>query len=411
MARIYKTIYLIIYEKRSLFNRLLSTIKTRIKRDRYRVLINSFIENHQYKEAANAIEKNNLQKKGDYQRLYAYCLQTYRASNSNAVMRDYLESTYDIDLGRVFDYLSETIPCKKENIEYKFNGGLGNLGALIIYGEFGKPVSIIKILDAKKQNNEVVFYDKIQASFPSIFDFIPKYQGTYCFEEKIQFLATEYVCPQTTDESCDVAAIEAVEKMSSIKPKELKEVLPHIRFYNGNSEIERLHRKIALMMIKEQIDSTLAKTPDASELRSRLEDAITSIIDNKINKRLKPSVHYSLCHNDFHRKNIFALNDGQIKAFDWNNYRFGIIGWDLAYYWGNFEKCFRSINIDYIEREINLFPDKHSWMVWKVFFILCLLYVWVARLHNNSCKPYNEEFFLPAYIELRNTVNELVSLN
>ncbi len=74
--------------------------------------------------------------------------------------------------------------------------------------------------------------------------------------------------------------------------------------------------------------------------------------------------------------------------FDWGNYSYAAKGWDMAYYFGNFEFTFEEIYERYIKGKDDT--------VEQIFYVLMQIYVWTQRLHGRSWTEKAEEYFIPA---------------
>ena len=409
MKNCYKMLYALLYDGKSIRKRFAAVLSSKIRKDRHAGLINKHVENHRYASAVEYIEKNRIQRDDRYKRLYAYCLQAEGREEASGIMLECLESEYNVDAGEMTAFLADRINVGKSLIEYRYLGGLGNLGNFLVKNEAGSFAYIVKILDRTKKNNEVFFYREIAARHAEIAEHIPFCRGIYEYGDKLRFLCMEYIDPRPVDSACDSSAVKFVEKLGSISRSECLGLFSEsrVRLYAGNAEVSRLHRCIPIKMIVEKELLILENTPDSALLSAQIRETGNRIADGKLYRKVVPSIHYTFCHNDFHRKNLFKAGSDGIKAFDWNNFRTGIYGWDLIYYWGNFESPFSEIKRLFIDPQRAKYSSRSSMSVWNLFFDFCLIYVWICRLHGKSCAEYMDDFFMPAVEDIRELISAL----
>ena len=403
MKNYYKLIYNLTVDRRisvpALINRMFGKQKSFDNR------LKSVLENHKYQEAIEIIEGNGVQESSENRKIYAYCLEAVGDSRSREIMKTYAEDKFGVTIDELICYIDNKLADSSLNIRYEYLGGLGNYGVFIAYrGEM--PCLLIKILGDGVSDNEIEFYNKIYGEIAHR-GFIPKFYNLFHFNDHLRFLVTEYVSPQRVDAECDKYAIKATQELSRIKQDRLFQLVPRRHLYKGNSEIGYLHKKIAVQMIREKINNTLLKDSSCVELQSELNRLFNLVIKAKLYKKIDPNTHYCLCHNDFHRKNMFKQNDNTVKVFDWNNYRSGLIGWDMAYYWGNFECSLIDIKNLYVKHQARTFINQNQSLIWELFFYLCLVYVWVARLHGVSANNYMDAYFRPAMQEIDEIIAKL----
>ena len=408
MKNCYKFLYLIGLDRKSLANYIRKQIASRIYNTKHSTNIKNLIQDHHYSEATSYIENNRLTNNIEYQRYYAFCLQATGNELATSIMCQYLKGKFSVDVELLKEYLASKLDCDKKCIQYLYQGGMGNFGNFLIKDLEGKNARIAKIINASQYSNEEMFYTRIIDLFNSDHFFIPQFYGSYLYKQKVKVLLTEYVEPKLVDSSCDCYVIEAVRSMKVIRFSSANFPIDKKHLYSGNSEIGNLHHPLTLKMMLERQIGILSRTQGSEELQAKLVDLYSNILTKRIFKLLDPDIHYSFCHNDFHRKNMFMTEDGSIKVFDWNNYRFGLNGWDLAYYWGNFERTLFEIDDLYMSREYLSYNDEELGNTWKVFFLICLIYVWIARLHGNSVSVYMSDYFMPAISRAHMTINCLM---
>ena len=68
----------------------------------------------------------------------------------------------------------------------------------------------------------------------------------------------------------------------------------------------------------------------------------TIFLHSGIHEYVNLDKHYSLCHNDFHWRNLHHY-DGKCTIFDWGTYSYGMRGWDMAVYFSDGEFSFEEI--------------------------------------------------------------------
>ncbi len=409
MKNYYKALYSIAVDYESFPKKVATRFVSKFRQNTNMAILNQLIENHKYSDAVKYMDEKNIKEIGEYKRIYAYCTQADGRDGASSEMLTYLENSFSVTAGEICDYLSKSIICRREYIEYRYLGGLGNLGFFLIHDDIGEPTYIVKVLDASQKNNEVLFYRYVLNGMNEIKSYIPKCEGIFEYKDKLILLCTKYVKPCKVDSTCDLSAIEVVRLMGEISSKSANQLFKkyNIKVYEGNSEISNLHRTITIHMMLEKELSILKRISGSEELIRCLDEIGTLLLNNKLYKKIQPDVHYVFCHNDFHRKNMFKNETEQITVFDWNNYRIGLYGWDLVYYWGNFETPYCEIQRKFIERQDCIFENKSEMIVWQLLFDFCLVYVWVDRLHGNSSEIYMKEYFLPAINDMKQMISKL----
>lgn len=353
---------------------------------------NVFVANHEYSKAVRYLEKNN--KKDTFQ--YAYCLEALGKKNeATNVMKNVLKLNYCCEDKDIINFIKNrfNIDEKNEILKYEYLGGYANLGFVTYYTN-SKPTKITKILDVTKINNEEIFYTKHNDMFKSEKVFVPTCYDSCIFNDKIKLLTFQYIEHNQLNNDYDEQVISINKIIESYKNKQFLQNCGHKeRIYQGNNEVSNLHKKNTYNMMQEKMLNLLRGVPNSEALSNMIMSLTQKIVDKKIYKSVIEHDFYSFCHNDFHKKNMF-VSDGNVYIIDWNNYRNGLKGWDMIYYWGNFERGFEYIRCSYIEKYVH--TSEKSEKYWRILFSYCLIYVWVDRLHNESPEKYMNDYFLPA---------------
>ncbi|WP_377887505.1 phosphotransferase family protein [Alkalihalobacillus sp. R86527] len=370
---------------------------------------NSLLESHRYSEAVEVGKKMVINKRNDsaFLKKMAFC-SFYAERYKDA--RNYMESCLVLNTGRnvneIVDIVSNNIFSSLERVKsnYIYLGGHSNLGFIEhnYTDEAGiSYIFITKIVcdkNTNRINREQFFYSEICREFPQLTHVAPKAIGfSNISNNGITLLTYEKISGHKPNNSNLTEILKINNIIETISYEKAKKFIDK-KLLNNDKYVARLvHKKIINMEIFSEINHVLKRTNGSEETSLLINRLKNAIFEKKLYKKLNPAIHYSFCHNDFHKNNILASHDYINKSyvFDWNNYSIALKGWDMAYYFGNFEFTFNEILEKYIVTSLQ-YENNEDESIARIFFVFILIYIWIHRLRGVSSKDKNSQYFRPA---------------
>jgi len=178
------------------------------------------------------------------------------------------------------------------------------------------------------------------------------------------------------------------------------------RFKRDKNIQQFLHKEITNREAISEMKFFLNKIKDGEILKSLVRRLEKTILKKQLYKKIKPKVHYSFCHNDFHRNNIIAEKGlGRHKVIDWNSYCVALRGWDMNCYFSYFEFDFDEIKEMYIDKIA--FDDEIDENIAKIYFVFMQILVWIKKMKGKRCGDKLESHFIPAFDFVEKIANKL----
>jgi hypothetical protein len=318
-----------------------------------------------------------------------------------------------------FNY-DKLLACSKQALapativrtEYACLGGYGNYG--FIRNDMTAPdqrekSAITKVTwhPAKQTNYERYYYQEVCKKHPKLLSISPSfYDYQILADSGIELLTTEYV-------PCDPSAEKKIEEIirintiiESVGYRDAKVLMQGIKVKNKRYIPLFLHQG---SINHEAILQMKLIARNKGELRNLVERIEGLILGKKLYERIRPEIHYAFCHNDFHRKNIVVQkNTGQHLILDWDNYGLAMRGWDMNFFFGNFQYTFQQIKELYLATLS--YDDPADEAIAKIYFAFLQFYLWTLRLSKHSLSDKVASHFIPAVEYMESVCADLMEV-
>lgn len=344
-------------------------------------------------------EKNNPEFLKEYGLCFFY---SGYIEEGKRVIFNALTSIENCDYEKILDYSKKALdPSQIKRTEYTYLGGYANYGfiknEIECNDEIQKSlISKITWFNLKHVNYENYYYLEICKRHPELLSISPKLHDCQKIPgSRIELLTTEYIEGEKAA-NIKIDEILRINKIiESISYKEAMALFEGIELKKRRYIPLFLHQK----MINKEAISEMKFRADQIEggkiLKSLVNRLDEIIVRKKLYKKIRPEIHYSFCHNDFHRSNIIVQTNSEMHfVIDWDNYGVAMRGWDMNFFFGNFKYTFHDINEMYIS---NIkFDDPMDEKIAKIYFSFMQIYIWMIRLNGNNCTDKLALHFIPA---------------
>jgi len=261
--------------------------------------------------------------------------------------------------------------------EYDCHGGYYNYGFVKNCLEDNDDVKrciVSKIVSLKSEqiNFEEYFYDNICKRYPELISIVPEFHGYHKIAgSKIALIRTGYI-QKAIPKNKDIYEIIKINRIiESIPYVEDEMLFGDKRFIRDKYIQQSLHEEITNREAISEMNFFLNKIKDGEKLKSLVRRLEKTILKKQLYKKIKPKVHYSFCHNDFHRNNIIAEKGlGRFKVIDWNSYCVALRGWDMNCYFGYYEFKFDEIKEMYIDYSGLIFKTQNSDFLMNLIYVI-----------------------------------------
>lgn len=391
-------------------NTLLKIYYRFFKKDRF--TFNLLMGQHKYAEAIK-IGKKIIGKGTNSSEMYrkiAFC-SYYAHEKENAInnMQKSLELKIKKSINEIIDMSVKEINTNEKHIEsiYTYLGGYSNYGFIehrFLKSNDKEKIYLTKIIfNSKKKDREKYFYEEICKQFPQLTMVAPSLISASDFhDEGIMFLTISKIQGYKPINENANEILRINEMIESISLHEAKNIFKEIGSYKSKYESMMLHRKSVNSEIITDLYKLLKKKDNHIESDEFINRLKRVILGDKMYKKITPKYHYAFCHNDFHKNNILTDNhNNRCYVLDWNCYSYSLKGWDMAYYFGNFEFTFEEIKELYINRKYSSDRSVDE-KVGILYYVFLQVYIWALRLRGDDWFSKRNEYFQPAieYIEL-----------
>tara|TARA_B100000214_G_scaffold175236_1_gene126009 strand:+ start:345 stop:1592 length:1248 start_codon:yes stop_codon:yes gene_type:complete len=362
------------------------------------VYFNKLVALHEYQEAYTYSQNKSLLKHNKNPELVRkIALSAYYSGNkeeATKIFEDRLFLFHKINKKQLLLTSEEFLPKDIVFVtKYVYLGGYANSGFLLHKSE-GLSLASKIIKKTKLENKEVFFYTKIFLKYAFFSSFTPIFFSIHNNKKKnFIILTAEHILGERPNNSKIQTILKINRYIESIDYKEALSLLNPIGLDKGKAKARNLHKKSTNVEIFSEIKNRLEKSNNF-KLEALVSILKSIILENHLYKLINPDIHYSFCHNDFHKNNIISQTENICKVFDWNSYSVALRGWDMCYYFGNFEFKFSEIEEIFINK-INHCSNKDL-VIAKIFYIYIQIYIWVLRLRNKSSFEKMNDYFVPA---------------
>ncbi len=409
--RVFHIIYtgqLLIVTKRLL----LKILQKLFNKKRYQFI--QLILQHKYTEAAE-LSQLLIKDNSNNIRLYKDTAFALFYSGQIELSTQYMRESLEMKLGMPFEQFinnSYILPEERKQISevsYVYLGGYANYG-FVKHG-YKEPQDlyllskVVQYNSDRIKNKEQYFYENICYDYRQLDEIVPKLIKVFKFKErKIMFITTEYINGSKPDNVDVKEVLKCNSVIESISYEQAKNFFNYTICDRTKYHAMYLHKKNICLEMISNISSILScnHTEYGMDYVKRLKDIV---VNGKMYKHIIPYKHYAFCHNDFHRNNIITYK-GKCYIIDWNSYSYAMKGWDMAYFFGNFEFTFAEICTLYIDEYLYKNNEKSS-VIGTFFYIFLQIYIWSNRLRERSFTDRTQEFFLPALSYMEKLYNEI----
>lgn len=349
--------------------------------------------------------------------LRAYSLSLARAGNSQEgkhIMRDALNAIDHCSYENIIKYSQRTFKSTS-TIETKhlLLGGYTNYGFLkhtITNNDSLETNWITKItqFESRTTNYEHRFYLEISQKHPELIPIAPKLEDYIMIPQtKVELLTTEFIeCDPTAKHDLN-QVIKINKVIESISYKEALAIFSDIEMKVGRYVPSLLHQKSINLEAILDMKRTAEKTAEKQILVDLVNHIESMILGQKLYKKVQPEIHYAFSHQDFHWKNVIVQKDtGKHYVIDWNNIGIAMRGWDMNYFFNNFQYSFAEIEEYYIST-IH-FTDPIDEKVAKIYFAFLQVYIWIKRLRRHPIENKLETHFVPAVEFMESIYSDLM---
>ena len=296
----------------------------------------------------------------------------------------------------LIQFSKETLP---ENItfesEYEYFAGYSNYGFILHKSEYLNILS--KVVQKKKssiKNKEVYFYEQIYQNINFFKEFTPQFISLqHDLKNRFFIINTEQICGVKPENNNVQSILEINKKIESINYNASLKMLRPVGLDPDKIIARNIHKKSTHIDVFKQINSSLNSSKD-QKLINLIDSLKHIVVETNLYKFINPEIHYAFCHNDFHKNNIIAEDNNICKVFDWNTYSVALRGWDMCYYFGNFEFEFDKVKELYIDKMNHC--EGENLIIAKIFYTYLQLYIWVLRLRAQPASDRMDDYFIPA---------------
>lgn len=285
--------------------------------------------------------------------------------------------------------------------EYEYFAGYSNYGFILHKSEYLNILS--KVVQRKNSfinNKEIYFYEQIYQNINFFKEFTPQFISLqHDIKNRFFIINTEQIRGVKPDNNNVQSILEINKKIESINYSDSLKMLRTVGLDPDKLIARNIHKKSTHIDIFNQINNLLNSSKD-QKLLNLTDDVKHIVVNSNLYKFINPEIHYAFCHNDFHKNNIIAEDNNICKVFDWNTYSVALRGWDMCYYFGNFEFGFDKIKELYIDK-IN-HCDGENLIIAKIFYTYLQLYIWVLRLRSKPASDKMDAYFIPAINYIKN---------
>jgi len=384
---------------------------------------NRLISEGNYEQAFEIGEKELIKYKDDIFLTKKNAFLAHRSGNheyAEVLMKKALILFLNSDLNKLIQLSRLGLPanCRYES-KFKYLGGNINFGFIVHNKESANDPSnnyLTKIMDSsgkrKSINKEIYFYLNIYKKYPILSTISPNIlNSTEIADSKYSLLTVEMLEGKRPSNN-DISEILKIN--SSIETISYNEALPLIEAFGSSLDTQRLaaselHSEIMNRHIFSEMKYLLNKTKkDHNELMEIIKNLERIIISKKLYRNIIPEIHYSFCHNDFHKNNIISDHESDKKwvIIDWNTYGVALRGWDMNNYFGNYKFSFDEILNLYINKCD--FCEGNNLIIAKIFFVYMQIYKWVRRLKGEESEDKLIKYFRPASMYIEEMYNEFL---
>lgn len=381
---------------------------------------NRLISEGNFEKALEIGEKELNKYKDDIYLTKKNAFLEHRSGNheyAEVLMKKALGLFLNSDTNRLIQLSRIELPanCRYES-SFKYFGGNINFGFIFHNKESANDSSnnyLTKIMDSsgkiKSINKEIYFYQNIYKKYPIFRTISPNIlNSTEKVNSKYSLLTVEMLEGKRPSNN-DISEILKIN--SSIETISYNEALPLIESFGSSIDTQRLaarelHSKIMNKHIFSEMKYLLNMTKnDNTELLEIIKNLERIIISKKLFRNIIPEIHYSFCHNDFHKNNIILERESDKKwVIDWNTYGVALRGWDMNNYFGRFHFSFDEILKLYINKCD--FCEKENLIIAKIFFVYMQIYKWVLNLKGKESEDKLIKYFRPASIYIEELYSE-----
>ena len=321
--------------------------------------------------------------------------------------RDYFQSVISADLDVFIDEVrSFLVPILGDvSVEYSYRGGNENIGCIICRSRKEEVLSFGKVIELKRESmRELEFYQAILENFPNLKAVVPKCFGVYYrTSDNIAVIFMDPLAPLGLEKKrIGLPVIEINSFIESVSYNDTKRIFSGISVDYSKPFARIFHLrygcKYALSEIRLGFPAVVT-----DEVRQLLHSLETIFLHSGIHEYVNLDKHYSLCHNDFHWRNLHHY-DGKCTIFDWGTYSYGMRGWDMAVYFSDGEFSFEEICRMYIDSKFDI-SDRDD-QIFLLYFCFSLI-LNLSRRHRRNCEPLVDAFFLPALEVIQNMYERL----
>jgi thiamine kinase-like enzyme len=285
--------------------------------------------------------------------------------------------------------------------EYEYFAGYSNYGFILHKSEYLNILS--KVVQKKNsfiKNKEIYFYEQIYQNINFFKEFTPQFISLqHDLKNRFFIINTEQIRGVKPDNNNVQSILEINKKIESINYSDSLKMLRPVGLDPDKLIARNIHKKSTHIDIFNQINNLLNSSKD-QKLLNLIDNVKHIVVNSNLYKFINPEIHYAFCHNDFHKNNIIAVDNNICKVFDWNTYSVALRGWDMCYYFGNFEFEFDKVKELYIDK-IN-HCEGENLIIAKIFYTYLQLYIWVLRLRSKPASDKMDDYFIPAINYIKN---------
>ncbi len=369
------------------------------------IFFNNLVSLHEYQKAYTYALNNSLLKfNNNLELIRRVSLSAYYSGNktdATKIFGDRVKLFHGLDKEQISLLSRRSLPEGNIfNTEYVYYGGYANSGFLLHKNNDQNLLcKIIPRAGRFAKNKELHFYLKLTKCKVLLEEISPKFISHLDdVSNNFLLLTTVQVQGFRPNNSNIDSILDINKKIESIGYKEALCLLGSIGLDKDKTKARHLHNRSTNVDIFHEIKHSL-KLKDELKLSLELQRVELIIVKNKLYKFCNPDVHYAFSHNDVHKNNIIAEDANNCKVIDWNSYTVALRGWDMCYYFGNFEFKFKEIKYIYIDKFD--FCRSDDLILAKIFYTYLQIYIWIMRLRSNPASEKMNDYFLPAidYIE------------
>ncbi|MBU1013208.1 MAG: hypothetical protein KKG99_09385 [Bacteroidetes bacterium] len=406
----------------------LEIIKRRLNRLRLKLFHNNIynydrqISAGNYEKAFEIGKKELIKYKDDIYLTKKNAFLAHRSGNheyAEVLMKKALVLFLNSDTNRLIQLSRIGLPanCGYDS-GFKYFGGNTNFGFILHNKESANGSSynyITKIMDSSGRmrsiNKGIYFYLNIYEKYPKLKTICPNFLNSI---EKVDSKYSLLTVKMIEGKISSINDISEILKINSIiETISYNEALPLIEIFGSSLDTQRLaagelHTRMMNEHIFSEMKYLLNKSKnDHNELLEIIKNLERIIISKKLYRNIIPEIHYSFCHNDFHKSNIISEYESDKKwVIDWGAYGVALRGWDMNNYFWNFAFSFDEILKLYINKCD--FCEGNNLIIAKIFFVYMQIYKWVLKLKGEESQDKLIKYFRPASIYIEELYNEFL---